>query len=156
MEVYERINYLLKKQKITKRAFAKKLRSLEPKLRITGETPSENTIYSYLSGRITIPIELIPYIAEALDITEQELFDASKLQRKRCFKYFLKNATRDELIKSIVDFKLKNDGLAEMVEVEEVESLERKIAKLLKYAPPEFIQRVLKRLEEFKTMSQDF
>jgi len=79
-------------------------------------------------------------------------------QRKRCFKYFLKNATRDELqeIKSIVDFKLKNEGLSDVVEIEEVESLEKKIAKFLKYAPIEFMQRVLKRLEEFKAMSQDF
>jgi len=38
----------------------------------------------------------------------------------------LKNATRDELmeIKSIVDFKLKNERLSDIVEVEEVESLE--------------------------------
>ena len=73
------------------------MRDLEPKLKITGEAPSENTIYSYLAGRISILIELIPYIAEALDITEQELFDSTSKTRKRCFKYFLQNVPKDEL-----------------------------------------------------------
>ena len=77
MEVYERLNQILREQKLTKRDFSNRLRSLEPKLKTTGEIPSENTIYSYLSGRITIPIELIPYIAEVLNIIEQELFDTA-------------------------------------------------------------------------------
>ncbi len=43
MEVYERINSLLKQKHLTKREFAKRLRDLEPKLHSTGETPTEKT-----------------------------------------------------------------------------------------------------------------
>jgi len=43
----------------------------------TGKAPSESTIYGYLNGRREIKIELIPYIAEVLNITEQELFEVN-------------------------------------------------------------------------------
>jgi hypothetical protein len=68
MEVYEIVNLHLRDNKITKKEFAQKLRNLEPKLRNTGEIPSEKSIYAYLTGRIGIKIELIPYIAEVLQI----------------------------------------------------------------------------------------
>jgi hypothetical protein len=44
MEVYEKINEILREKKITKKDFSIKLRSLEPKLRSTGEVPSEKSI----------------------------------------------------------------------------------------------------------------
>lgn len=74
MEVYEKINYLIDEKKITKREFVNKLLSLEPKLKTTGEVPSEQTIYRYLNAQRELKIELIPYIAEVLEVDEQELF----------------------------------------------------------------------------------
>jgi len=56
MEVYEIINLHLRDDKISKKEFAQKLRSLEPKLRNTGEIPSEKSVYAYLTGRIGINI----------------------------------------------------------------------------------------------------
>ena len=75
MEVYEKINYLVSEKKITKKEFADKLLSLEPRLKQTGEIPSIQSIYRYLNGQREIKVELIPYIAEALGVKEQELFE---------------------------------------------------------------------------------
>ncbi len=75
MQVREKINYLLAEKGMTKREFAKALLTLEPKLNATGKPPSESTIYGYLNGGREIKIELIPYIAEVLNIPEQELFE---------------------------------------------------------------------------------
>ncbi len=50
------------------------LQAIEPKLRSTGEVPSEQTIYGYLNGKRELKVELIPYIAEVLGVDEQELF----------------------------------------------------------------------------------
>ena len=74
VEVYEKINYLIKEKNMTKKEFADKLLSLEPKLRLSGETPSVQTIYRYLNGTRELKVELIPYIAEVLGVSEQELF----------------------------------------------------------------------------------
>ena len=74
MEVYEKVNYLINEKKMTKKEFVDKLINLEPKLRLSGETPSVQTVYRYLSGKRELKIELIPYIAEVLEVKEQELF----------------------------------------------------------------------------------
>ena len=96
METFERINQLLKINKLSKKEFSKKLLALEPKLKNTGEIPSENTIYAYLNGRIGIKIELIPYIAEVLKVPEQLLFDDSAITRKMYLKHILATATNEE------------------------------------------------------------
>lgn len=75
MQVKDKINYLLNEQNISKRSFAEALLNLNPTLNSTGKPPSESTIYGYLNGRREIKIELIPYIAEVLNIKEQELFE---------------------------------------------------------------------------------
>ena len=74
MQVYEKINYLLTEKGMSKIEFVNKLIELEPKLRVSGEVPSAQTIYRYLSGKRELKIELIPYIAEVLEVSEQELF----------------------------------------------------------------------------------
>ena len=74
MEVWEKINYLLEEKNITKQTFANRLIALEPKLKRTGESPSTQTILGYLYGKRELKIELIPYIAEVLEVDEQELF----------------------------------------------------------------------------------
>ncbi len=158
MEIFEKINILIKKKKITKRAFSAKLRNLEPKLKITGEIPSENTIYSYLTGRISIPIELLSYIAEALDVTEQELFDTSLKTRRKCFKYFLENAPKEELeyFHNFINSQIHNSihinyGSVIMSTTTPNEKIE-KLTELLRYAPSDFIDKVLRRLEEYEEL----
>ena len=74
MEVWEKINYLLDEKKMTKQEFSSRLISLEPKLKRTDEAPSVQTILGYLYGKRELKIELIPYIAEVLEVDEQELF----------------------------------------------------------------------------------
>ncbi|MCT7498152.1 hypothetical protein [Aliarcobacter cryaerophilus] len=62
MELYEKINLLLKEKNLNKKNFALKLIALEPKLKSTGEIPTVKAIYGYLSGDIALKIELIAYI----------------------------------------------------------------------------------------------
>ena len=74
MEIIDKINYLIKEKNLQKKDFVKMLQSIEPKLKSTGEIPSEQTIYGYLNGKRELKVELIPYIAEVLEVDEQELF----------------------------------------------------------------------------------
>ena len=74
MEVWEKINYLLNEKNISKKEFADKLLALNPKLKRTNEIPSSQTILGYLYGKREIKVELIPYIAEVLEVNECELF----------------------------------------------------------------------------------
>lgn len=74
MEIIDKINYLIKEKNLQKKDFVKMLQELEPKLKSTGEIPSEQTIYGYLNGKRELKVELIPYIAEVLEVDEQELF----------------------------------------------------------------------------------
>jgi len=154
MEVYEKINLLIKEKKITKRAFSNSLRFLEPRLKTTGEIPSENTIYSYLSGRISIPIELVPYITETLNITEQELFDNSDISIKRCFNVFVKNAKVSKLLYLLKSIKqrLENNTNNDDIKIENLEQKIDNIVALLKYAPSNFLDKVIMKLEEYKKM----
>ncbi|MCH5322578.1 MAG: helix-turn-helix transcriptional regulator [Helicobacter sp.] len=74
MKVAQRINELLKAKKISKREFAKRLIDLDMRTTKTGETPTESSVYAYLNGNIEIKADMIPFIAEALNVCEQELF----------------------------------------------------------------------------------
>lgn len=74
MDLSEKIEILLKEKNISKRLFVTNLLALEPRLKSTGEIPTEQTIYRYLNGKREIKVELIPYIAEVLGVAEQELF----------------------------------------------------------------------------------
>ena len=74
VEVWEKINYLLVEKKISKKEFADRLVALDPKLKRTDESPSSQTILGYLYGKREIKVELIPYIAEDLGVSEQDLF----------------------------------------------------------------------------------
>lgn len=85
--VYERINEILKEKNISKKDFAKRLINLDAELKSTGNAPSLSTIYNYLNGNREIKADMIPFIAVALDVSEQELFfqnekDIEKFYRK--------------------------------------------------------------------------
>ncbi|MDR0579852.1 MAG: helix-turn-helix domain-containing protein, partial [Campylobacteraceae bacterium] len=45
-----------------------------PRIRSTGEIPSEQSIYRYLNGNRELKVELIPYIAQVFGVSESELF----------------------------------------------------------------------------------
>lgn len=75
MEVFEKINYICEEKNIKKVDFVKKLISLEPRLKSNGLIPSEQSIYRYLNGSRELKIELLPYIAEVLEISINELFE---------------------------------------------------------------------------------
>lgn len=162
MEIYERINKLIKEQKISKRKFSQILRDLEPKLKSTGETPTEKTIYKYLSGDINIPIELITYIAETLDISEQELFDINSQTKIKLFKYISDGLDKEQvsyLNKLSSNAKLVNNikqdyyqNLKQGLSFHHQEEIE-KLLSLLQYAPKTFIEKIIKRLEEIKKLT---
>jgi transcriptional regulator with XRE-family HTH domain len=162
MSLHENINAIIKKRGMNRKEFAIKLMDLKPTLNRIGEVPSLTAIYTYLNGSTSIKAELIPYIAEVLDVTEQELFDTSAKTRKRCFKYFVENAQQNELeyfnsfINSqithnvninygniIMNTKTKNDKLDEFVT-------------LLEFAPTNFLDRAIVRLREYKNLSSEF
>lgn len=96
MNVADKINYLLEEKGISKREFAQKLLSLNPALDRTGKAPSESTIYGYLNGGREIKIELVPYIAETLNISEQELF-TNEIEFTNDYNYKYSKETREIL-----------------------------------------------------------
>jgi transcriptional regulator with XRE-family HTH domain len=162
MELYERINHILKQKKMTKREFAKRLVLLEPKSSRTGEIISEKIVYFYLSGNTVINPNLIPYIAEVLDVTEQELFDTTDKTRKKCFKYFVKNAQKSELeyFNNFINAQINNSvninyGKIIMKNGYQNSKIEE-LSNLLEYAPEKFIDKVITRLKEYKKISEEF
>lgn len=74
MEVYEKINYILQEKNIKKSDFVRELISLNPYLK-NGILLKEQTIYRYLNGSRELKVELIPYIAEVLEVSINELFE---------------------------------------------------------------------------------
>ena len=147
MDVYVKLNELIKSKNITKRQFSNLLRDLEPKLKSTGETPSEKTIYKYLSGDINIPIELIPYIAETLDILEQELFGLAPSAKRKLLKFVSQNLDATQLNHA----KLEKNK-ANLYGYENFQETE-KVVSLLKFAPSSLIKRIILKLEEIKKIS---
>ena len=148
MEVYEIVNLHLRDNKITKKEFAQKLRNLEPKLRNTGEIPSEKSIYAYLTGRIGIKIELIPYIAEVLQIPEQLLFDDSSRTRKLYLKYILDSISSEET-------ELLKLKLCDKKDISNIIPKDRlfKIQDLLVYAPDIFLNELEVILKDYKDLT---
>jgi transcriptional regulator with XRE-family HTH domain len=151
MEVYEKINLLLKENKISKKMFASKLRELEPKLKSTFEIPSEKTIYAYLNGRIGIKIELIPYIAEALHVPEQLFFDDSVRARKNYLKYILEDISSEE--KEFVKSKVCAEQIAK---INIPKDRFHRIQDLLIYAPEIFLDELEKTLRNYKDLTMKF
>lgn len=159
MEVFERINCILKDKNLSKREFSKKLRDLEPRLNSTGEIPSEKTIYKYLNGTIAIKIELIPYIAETLQVTEQELFTEDKKSRKKFFQQMIKTSTSEEIEILKNKFNLKYTKTTLVKEPKSTynnkkPSLEEELISLLPYAPKPLLENFINKLKEIKEFNE--
>ena len=82
MTILERINAILKAKNMTKRELANRIIALGYRANKTGEIPSESSIYAYLNGSIELKADLLPYIAQALNIYEQELFSSESKSQK--------------------------------------------------------------------------
>jgi DNA replicative helicase MCM subunit Mcm2 (Cdc46/Mcm family) len=111
---------------------------------------------------ISIPIELISYIADALDITEQELFDTTRKTRKRYFKYFIDNAEIEELeqFNSFVTSKITNNininyGQVFMSNTNLKDEKVENLKELLEFAPQNFLDRVVEKLEEYRELGKE-
>lgn len=160
MEVYEVINTLLKNRGMTKREFARQLIAHAPKLKNTGETPSEQVIYHYLSGRLSLKVELIPYIADILGVSEQELFDWSEKRRIAILQSILKDPSAKEL--STIKYMLSVNNVINETNNPDDENSNTinedadEILKLIKYAPPQFISLVKGKLYQYKKIYDDF
>uniref|UniRef100_UPI00404814EC hypothetical protein n=1 Tax=Aliarcobacter sp. TaxID=2321116 RepID=UPI00404814EC len=152
MEVYEKINEILKKKKLSKKSFSLKIIELEPKLRNTGEVPTINALYSYLSGDVSLRIELIPYIAEVLDIPEQILFDESTNTRMKILKYITEDINSQEYNFLIDKLNVKNVSRIDKYDNETINS----INKLFQYAPEPFLENILSTLKNFKALTDKF
>ncbi len=151
MEVYEKINLLLLEKKLSKKDFAVKLRNLEPKLNSTMEIPSEKSIYAYLNGRIGIKIELIPYIAEVLEIPEQLLFDDSGRTRKMYLKHILQNVSNEE--KELIKSKVCAEQISKITIPKD---RFHNINDLLIYAPEIFLENLENTLKNYKDLTLKF
>lgn len=77
MRVIERINEILKEKNLSKKELANRLIDLGLRANKTGETPTLSSIYAYLNGNIELRADMIPFIADALGVYEQELFSQS-------------------------------------------------------------------------------
>lgn len=151
MKVYEVINQCLQEQKLSKKAFYEKLINLHPHLLRTGKPPCLKTVYKYLNGQLTIPIDLIPFIAEALDICEQELFDDSFKAKNKYAKHIVQSSSKKEL-ENIQKFM--NNALLEKNILFNDHNFKQniKIVRLLPYAPNIFLDAVVKKLENYRDM----
>lgn len=152
MEVYEKINEILKKKKLSKKSFSLKIIELEPKLRNTGEVPTINALYSYLSGDVSLRVELIPYIAEVLDIPEQILFDESTNARMKILKYITEDINSQEYNFLIDKLNVKNISRIDKYDNETINS----INELFQYAPEPFLENILSTLKNFKALTDKF
>lgn len=143
MEIYENIVNILIEKKISKREFAQKLIALEPKSNRTGETISENIVYSYLSGQTAIKAYIVPYIAEVLQVPEQFLYEETPRTRLQMIKYLMRNLSKEEeeYIKTTL---AKNSTIQTNDELIE----------LLAYAPEPMKEKLKKKLQDIKNISQ--
>jgi len=171
MELYEKINEIITIKKMSKKKFIKIFLSLEPKLKSTGEIPLEATVYAYLNGTRELKIELIPYVAEALNIVEQELFDNTENARLNYLKYILKMPTDKELylIKETLskhNIDLKNNDISintiginhgNIHFVDDINKCCNKeaeeLSNLLPYASKPLISNFIKKLKKMKELS---
>jgi len=143
MEVYEQINLLIEEKGLTKREFAKRLIALEPKSKRTGETMSEKAVYAYLSGKSVINADLIPYIADTLQVSEQSLFVEDEKTRVRLIKYLLESLSDKE--KKIIE-KFYIDAL--------MPERYGDIVTLLPYASQSILEKIEQSLLEMKSISE--
>lgn len=151
MDLSYKINIFLKEKGMNKKNFAEKLIALEPILKSTREVPSPSTIYGYLNGSREIKAELLPYIAEVLDISIAELFEEEdKKSRLKTLKNILKSPSIEE--QNILEsyFKFEEKLHSEKMQSEANYHLYNYIYELLPYSSEKFLYSLIDVLESFK------
>ena len=144
MEIYEKISYLMKQKKMSKKEFATRLVSLEPKSNRTGEIISEKIVYFYLNGHTAIKAYLIPYISDVLGVPEQFLFDESDKSRIKIIRYIGNTLTQSE--KSYLQSLINKDNNIEA---------QNEIIDLIKYAPQPMLSKIKRSLLEIKNITNN-
>lgn len=104
MSILERINAILKSRNMSKRELARRIIALEYRAAKTGEIPTESSIYAYLNGTIELKADLLPYIAQALNIYEQELFSSEAKSQKILQKIYRNNIERYAEIIDLLEY----------------------------------------------------
>lgn len=104
MSILERINAILKSKNMSKRELARRIIALEYRAAKTGEIPTESSIYAYLNGTIELKADLLPYIAQALNIYEQELFSSEAKSQKILQKIYRNNIERYAEIIDLLEY----------------------------------------------------
>lgn len=149
METYKKINRLISKKNMTKREFSRILRQKSPILKSTGEVPSEKTIYKYLDGNLSLPVELISSIAETLNIAEQELFDNSLDAKLRFCKYVMKSSNDVEL--KHIHRCCENGFLLKKDILESSDDDIKRLFEIIEFAPKPLIRETIKKIEKIKS-----
>ncbi len=104
MSILERINAILKSKNMSKRELVNRIIALEYRAAKTGEIPTESSIYAYLNGTIELKADLLPYIAQALNIYEQELFSSEAKSQKILQKIYRNNIERYAEIIDLLEY----------------------------------------------------
>ncbi|RXJ83727.1 helix-turn-helix domain-containing protein [Arcobacter sp. CECT 8985] len=163
MEIFERINQILKEKKMTKKEFAARLLAVNPKVNRLGEAPSVSSIYAYLNGTSSIKADFIPYIAEALNVAEQELFEDNSNNRNRYLKYILKDLSKNEL--ELIKNRIEDLCHWEQAMTEQVEKIYTyktnkdkidELISLLPYMPDALYDNVVKKVREIKEFTDSY
>ena len=155
MEVYQTINLILKEKKLSKKDFTTKLQELlQSDSSITIKIPSEKSIYAYLNGKVSIKIELLPYISQVLDVPIEFLFSDDNNTKIALFKYIFKTELKPYELEYILK-KLKIDT-ALYSTISAKQDIYKDIYNLLNYAPEQFLLKVQDTLNSYKKLTTDF
>lgn len=103
---------------------------------------SEKAVYAYLSGKSVINADLLPYMAEALDIPEQALFEDNPRVRLKLLKHLLQTSSIKEK-DLITAYYLKNISPKSYSD----------IINLLQFASETSLNKIEKLLLEFKSIN---
>lgn len=151
MELYESITARLKEAKMSKRKFARELIEREIRSKRTGEVLSEKIVYSYLDGKTTIRADIIPHIAEILEITEQELFDDTEPKRLKQLHHILKNPSENEKKTAALLLKeVDGESYGFPTDYQLVA-----LAELLPYAPTVAVEKITQILARYKKLFEE-
>ncbi len=143
--VYENINRLIEEKGWTKREFAQRLMSLDATSKRTGERLGEKAIYAYLNGRSAIHVDLVPAIAEALQVSEQHLFEMTPKIRQRLLSDLLQTPLTEEEKELICKTCLK-----------ESPNTYQQVFELLPYASETVLRRFIETLTKLKEVGKGF
>lgn len=150
LDLSDKISSILKQKGMTKKFFAERLRTLHPTIKSTGEAPSMSSIYGYLNGSREIKAELLPYIAEVLNITVGELFEENEKERIKILKTILDKPTQSESKLLERYCKIEDKLSTQKYKNDTNYNLYSYVVSLLPYSSEKFLNKLIDVLESFK------